>query len=543
MIRINIIEDESLMEPLNRLISAMLPHEGYKDNLAKDVMVQIEKIISVDEMNMEYYVLCSALKEVQKIKATVSGFKTTLIRDVFDNILTNNISDLIRNPKVGLIKWLDENNIPSDLNIETGFDLACQKLYERCMDLYDLCYSIMQDTELALNYVPVLKSAYLATIGNELLKAQATILNSSLRDGYKRYSGSEDWLRYTLEKLTEIKGKLEHSEDKIITIKDVSQGNKLLEDYQKALEPITKWDIPPIDDSFPICKHRLIVLVANEGVGKTTIAVNVAGNAMKDNKKVLYLTGESDIPVVWAKFISNYIYKEFGVFITSQHLADKSSLPEDKIKLVNIANATLSKSGVSISRAFNYNTFYTELVSAYEREPFDIVFVDHTLTMRGQGEEYEKVTLLSEALRDFKNDYPVACVVLSHPSSSAKELIAKGKMVSNSPTKASANLSGEADEVFVISDTDMLKKQGLLAIQQYKRRDANPLTDYVIIKKKFNVNTYEWDERYQSNYGEEEISTETAIENLNSIYEDEDYEDLDDDYDLEYDDMDDYIEE
>lgn len=541
MIRINIIEDESLMEPLNRLISAMLPHEGYKDNLAKDVMVQIEKIITVDEMNMEYYVLCSALKEVQKIKATVAGFKTTLVRDVFDNILTNNISDLIRNPKVGLIKWLEENNIPSDLNIETGFELACQKLYERCMDLYDLCYSIMQDTDLALNYVPVLKSAYLGTIGNELLKAQATILNSSLRDGYKRYSGSEDWLRYTLEKLTEIKGKLEHSEDKIITIKDVSQGNKLLEDYQRALEPITKWDIPPIDDAFPICSHRLIVLVANEGVGKTTIAVNVAGNAMKDNKKVLYLTGESDIPVVWAKFISNYIYKEFGVFITSQHLADKSSLPEDKIKLVNIANATLSKSGVSISKAFSYNTFYTELVSAYEREPFNLVFVDHTLTMRGQGEEYEKVTLLSEALRNFKNEYPVACIVLSHPSSSAKELMAKGKMVSNSPTKASANLSGEADEVFVISDTDMLKKQGLLAIQQYKRRDANPLTDYVIIKKKFNVNTYEWDERYQANYGEEEISTETAIENLNSIYEDDDYEDLDE-YGLEYDDIDDDIE-
>ncbi|WP_304427998.1 DnaB-like helicase C-terminal domain-containing protein [uncultured Clostridium sp.] len=541
MIKINVIENESLMEPLNRLISSMLPHEGYKENLAKDVMVQIEKILSVDEMNMEYYVLCSALKEVQKIKATVTGFKTTLIRDVFDNIITNNISDLIRNPKVGLISWLESNNIPSDLNIETGFDLACQKLYERSMELYDLCYAIMQDTDLALNYIPVLKSAYLGVIANEMLKSQAVILNSSLRDGYKRYSGSEDWLRFTLEKLTEIKTKLEHSEDKIITIKDVSQGNKLLEDYQKSLAPITKWDIPPIDDAFPICSHRLIVLVANEGVGKTTMAVNIAGNAMKDNKRVLYLTGESDIPVVWAKFISNYIYKEFGVFITSQHLADKSSLPEDKIKLVNIANATLSKSSVSISKAFSYKTFYTELVSAYEREPFDLVFIDHTLTMRGQGEEYEKVTLLSEALRDFKNEYPVACIVLSHPSSSAKELIAKGKMVSNSPTKASANLSGEADEVFVISDTDMLKKQGLLAIQQYKRRDANPLADYVIIKKKFNVNTYEWDERYQANYGEEEISTESAIENLNSIYEDDDFEDLEDGIEYEY--FDDDIEE
>ena len=108
-------------------------------------------------------------------------------------------------------------------------------------------------------------------------------------------------------------------------------------------------------------------------------------------------------------------------------------------------------------------------------------------------------------------------------------------MISSSPTKASANLSGEADEIFVVFDNEMLRKQGLLAIQQYKRRDAKPLTDYVVIKKKFNVQSYEWDEQFQNNYGEDAISVETAIQNLSNVYDtDDDYDDLDDDYDDDY---------
>ena len=56
------------------------------------------------------------------------------------------------------------------------------------------------------------------------------------------------------------------------------------------------------------------------------------------------------------------------------------------------------------------------------------------------------------------------------------------------------------------------------------------------------MQAYEWDEKFQSNYGEETISTETAIQNLNEIYEDDDYEDLDDYEDYEdYDDLDDYM--
>ena len=535
MIKLNVLEDETIIEPLNRIISSMLPHEQYQPELALDVLVQLEKYILIEELTMEYYVLLTSIRELLKIKTAKKGFRTALTRDVFDNIVTYNIGDLVRNKEVGMEEWLHSNGLPNELAIESTFEMACQKLYERSINLYEVCFSLQQPTVDVMNFMPVLKSAYVKHVGELLVRAQAMILNTSLKDGWKVLSGPNNWLTYTLEKLTALKGRLDNSSESMVTIKSVAEAKQLTEDYQNSLQPLTTWGIPPIDEAFPICKHRLIVLAANEGVGKTTIAINLAGNLLRDNGKFLFLTGETSSSNIWAKLLSNYIYKEFGVYITTNHIADKETLPEDKLKLVHIAESNLANSSISIDKAFNYKTFYTELVSAYERNPYDMVIIDHSLTMKGEGTEYEKVSDLALALRDFKEDYPVACVVLSHLSSIAKETVAKGKMISSSPTKASANLSGEADEIFVVFDNEMLRKQGLLAIQQYKRRDAKPLTDYVVIKKKFNVQSYEWDEQFQNNYGEDAISVETAIQNLSNVYDtDDDYDDLDDDYDDDY---------
>lgn len=538
MLKLNLLEDEVLCGLLDKFISAMLPHEKYSSELSLEVLVTLEKYVELNEMNMEYYVIVSAIKELSKIHASKKGFKVILTRDVFDDILTQDIGDLVRNKDIGIVDWLNSNGLPSELEIETTYEMACQKLYERSINLYERCYCLQQETETVLNLIPALKSAYIRHTAEILIKHQAMILNSSLKEGWKNLTGSNDWLRYTLDKLSALKSKLDDSNDSVITIKSIMDAKALTKKFQKSLKPLTKWGIPPIDEALPICRNRLIVLAANEGIGKTTVAVNIIGNLIRDGGKFLFLTGENDPGTVWAKLLSNYIFQEFGVYITPSHIADEENLPEDKLKLIHIAEASLSNSAVNIVRFFNYKTFYTELVSAYEKEPYDMVIIDHSLTMKGEGTEYEKVSALALALRDFRMDYPVCCIVLSHLSSLAKEAIAKGKPVSNSPTKASANLSGEADEIFVLFQNETLLKQGLLGLQQYKRRDANPLTDYVILKKKFSVSAYEWDKTLQNNYGEEAIAIEDAVNTLNSIYDDSDYEDLDeddDDFDYDYD--------
>lgn len=545
MIRINIIEDEALIEPLNRLISAMLPHEQHNPELALDVLGNIERYIKIEEMNMEYYVLCSSIREILKIKSSKKGFKTVLLRDVFESVLLNNVSDLIRNENVGMIKWLDSTGLPYDIEVETTFEMACQKLYDRCMELYDICYSIQQDTETALNYIPSLKSAYIKNIAEVLIKMQVKILNSSIREGYKRLAGPDAWLKYTLEKVNAIKGRLDETENDVYTLDSIAKSKELVNNLQEMLRPICEWGIPPIDDNLPVCRHRLIVLCANEGVGKTTMSIDVVVNALRNNKKVLFMTGESSKEVIWAKVLSNYIYKEYGVYITENHISQKDSidLPEDKLKLLNIAESSLvAKKAFSTIPHFTYSNIYTELVSCYEKNPFDLLVIDHTLALKGQGDEYSKVSELGVGLRDFKKDYPVGCLVLSHLSTAAKQSIDSGKSVRQSPTRGSGILSNEADEIFVLFKNDILEKQGLIGMQQYKRRNSPPLEDYAILKTKFSVQAYEWDEKFQSNYGEETISTETAIQNLNEIYEDDDYEDLDDYEDYEdYDDLDDYM--
>lgn len=59
-------------------------------------------------------------------------------------------------------------------------------------------------------------------------------------------------------------------------------------------------------------------------------------------------------------------------------------------------------------------------------------------------------------------------------------------------------LSGEADEIFVLSKNALLEKQGLIALQNYKRRDAKVVVENLILKTKFDVSSFVWDDKYQT---------------------------------------------
>ena len=109
----------------------------------------------------------------------------------------------------------------------------------------------------------------------------------------------------------------------------------------------------------------------------------------------------------------------------------------------------------------------------------------------------ENVSRLAVNLREFKKKFPVCIITLSHLSVVAKDLLARDKQVVSSPTAFSSTLSKEADEIFILHKNAELDKRGLLAFYNYKRRDASVVVDEIILRKKFNVSAYEYDETIQ----------------------------------------------
>ncbi len=166
--------------------------------------------------------------------------------------------------------------------------------------------------------------------------------------------------------------------------------------------------------------------------------------------------------------------------------------------------------------AFNYRKAYFEKnpglfgciwfcsqcgIPMFGKYKCDAYIIDHSFALTGgyDGDNGKRnIDNLAKDARNFRKNYPVYLMVLSHPSSYAKEYLSKDKKVNYSATKGSQNLSTDADDVFVLRDNEVLQKEGLLAIENTKRRDASVIHDNIIMRKMFDVSHLEYDEKYQA---------------------------------------------
>ena len=181
----------------------------------------------------------------------------------------------------------------------------------------------------------------------------------------------------------------------------------------------------------------------------------------------------------------------------------------------------VSEGALILSDAFDYSTVFQQMQSIYEDTQFDMVVIDHSCALIGNvgdGSLKAKVDALSDAVRDFRKKYPVCVMVTSHPSTTAKESDSRGKVTSDSATKGSQNLSTDADEVLYLRDNETLRKQGLIMLENTKRRDAGRVNEYVILRKNFAVSAFIYDENEQAITDDKCLERSASLELLNSVY-------------------------
>lgn len=516
MIDIDLENDDNLQEAVNPFISSLLPHENYNADYFTQNLNVLLKYVHEDEFKLEYRLLVKALLNLNRLKMSLDSFTPELTQEAFENILSNSIYDAITDETLGVREWLQSEGNNTNLDIATVREDAQQKLCMRAIDLYDTCFNLEQDSRTVANNEPALKAALMSSVCRRSLQVQSNIISESYRIGRKKYSGYEDWLKYTATVVSELHRRIADAENSETFNVDSMEGSiNLLNDLSNTFQPIADWGIPPLDNYTPILKHRLVVVVGNENIGKTKFAIDKAVNVIKAGGRVLYMCGESRQSKIYADIIVNYVYKTYEtapgypMFIRPEHIVD-DNCDVNVRKAIRMTIDTISHNSLlALHDAFNYATCYDELVAEYENHPFDMVVIDHSCALigsYGDGSVKAKVDKLAEDCKLFRKKYPVCVLVTSHPSTIAKDDLIKDRPSTGSPTKGSQNLSTDADEVFFLRDNETLKKQGLIKLENTKRRDAG-CADDVILRKMYNVSATVYDS---------ELQTESAIDSLAS---------------------------
>lgn len=520
MININLMDDDELRGTVNSFISALLPHDNFDPTMFATVLETIYKYVHLDEFKLEHRLILETLSDLNRIKISVSSFEPRLTRDVFEHILEAGIMDAIVRPDLGVTSWLSYEGMNTNLSIQTVREEACQHLCQRALELYDECYEEAESTDAILNREPELRSAFLAHASTQCINAQAEILQNEARVGRRVYRGASDWLEYTMKTAIEVKNRIQLADSNdVVQIDSVEGSFQLLKKLQELCIPIADYGIPELDQYTPILRHRLVVVVGMENIGKTKFAIDETVNVIRTGGKVAYMCGESQKAEVYASILINYIWKEYGLIVRNEHLAAPDLCPDDVRKIIGMATDKVVRSGgLVLCDAFNYATLYSELQTLYESTKFDMVVIDHSCALVGtvgDGSLKAKIDKLAEDARDFKKKFPVCIMVTSHPSTTGKQTAKAGKQTDDSPTKGSQNLSTEADEVLYLRDNETLQKQNLIMLENTKRRNAGRIIEPIILRKKFEVNTFVYEADIQGGEAKTSLQREEALRVLN----------------------------
>lgn len=529
MLSIDIVNDGDLQEAVNPFISSLLPHENYNVDYFSRNLEIVFHYIQLNEFKLEYRLIFSALEKLNRLKTSISTFRPKLSRESFLSLLSNSIYDVVLDPTIGIVEFLQYEGNNSNLKIEAVKENAQQILVNRSLELYDLCYEMGENSETVMNKEPALQAAFLEHVSTHSVNVQHEILRNEVWIGRKKLCGYNDWINYTATITSEIRERLSRAdEDRIVAIDSMEGSLQLLQDLVTLNQPFSTWGIEPLDNFTPILRHRLVVVVGRENIGKTKFAVDKAVNVLIDGGRVEFMCGESHKAQVFGDIMINYVFKKYNIIIRHEHVAAPEECPEDIRKIICMTIDEVASSRNLILRdAFDYATCYDELVTDYEKYHFDMCVIDHSCALigaAGDGSVKSNIDKLASDCRIFRRKYPVCILVTSHPSTIAKESLSRDRPIDGSPTKGSQNLSVDADEVFVLRDNPTLDKQNLIVLENFKRRNAGRAED-VILQKRFDVNAFIYDPARQA----ADVSLELEKEEALRQYEEQFAEMLDDD--------------
>lgn len=506
---VDIDSDTGLNEALDKVLSGCLPHKNYEPKLFNHIVNRVTLLFSEDEFSTKYFVFMQALNNLVKVSSVVSGFSPNFSRLNLELSLKNSVFEIINNPIVGMSDWLERNGLDSDMNIPRVSELAANKLFHMCMEYYDKLYEMANSSNDSLTLMPVLMESVRTNLIQGCVRTQVTILNSNFRWGRNTYSGSQGWIDFTDRFKIYLNNRLSVLDnlDKLVNSSTIEEQMRMRKVAKDLYKPLFNVGLKPIDEQTPITQHSYFVIVGEEGLGKTQLALHMANSLILEGKDVVYMNGESRPELLNTRLESNYLFRTTGYKVSSDIIPFIDEYEEDLQKVVNAATLDRikpSNGGLFYNDQFSYQNFEAEVDAIMEQYPkTGAIIIDHSGLLKSIDKFSKKST--SEIMSDWsrivikvKNKYPISIIVLSHPGSEAKGAINKGKRPDKNPTAGTGQISKDADYVLILSQTPELKSRSLISFAFNKVRNFSSGIKPFLIKTEFGYGAFIYDESLQA---------------------------------------------
>lgn len=495
-------KDDSLTECLDGIISGLLPHENYDSSTFGLLYPTLKTIVDTADTRGLYYIFYVVFDKYMSLASALppGKFQIKITAERFSTALENNLPDLILEPKTAVADLMAEEGKSADINIPTVQQEVMGSLYTRAMALYDKCFKMAATYDDGMSRIVDLKDIVKANLIMTGIGSQQVIMATGLKRGRKNYIGPSGWLEFQQNLVREV-SELDRADEGDLECNGIDMVTGVDKNNEEMSTPLAEYGIQQLDDATPMLKHRLVVMVAKENTGKTQVCIHLIAKLIRAGVKPFFACGESPQGLMLNCIISSYIFQEYNHHIEPYYISGKGYEelgPEDQ-QVVNTAKARVCSSGLVISNNLSYDNVVAK-VTYYFNKGCEAFFVDHTQSLRGRNGRKigDLVTGLALDCRELKNALPIFVFLTSQPSTGLKDLLQRDqtKDMQLSPTAQSAAPSQEADELFILNETEYLKSQGLLEWITNKRRGAEKPKPFYILKR-FEVSSFVYDSRYQ----------------------------------------------
>ena len=280
-----------------------------------------------------------------------------------------------------------------------------------------------------------------------------------------------------------------------------------LQDLYKESEPGFKTGLHYLDESIGnLQRGRLVTFIARSGIGKSTLAIQIALNLVLQGYKVIYGTGETSEGEIINKMCASKLN------IDLRKLQRKILKEEEKEEITKFVNTLIGK-GLHITVDTDINKLIEDVKLYKLKFGLDILFVDYVNNYLGNIQAMtmtEKIGQVTARLKSLALEEKICIILLAQVNrridlNENKNITEK---ISNADIQDSARIEQDSDQVIAIyrnSNLDnpivrqILTREGKIDYNS-KNADENPnCVNLTILKNRHGVkNTlaFKWEGNY-----------------------------------------------
>lgn len=529
-------------ELLDQIVSGVILHENTDLAKVTSVVDKYLSIVDIRELWGFHYVMYKFLNNYSKFKILNRIEYIKITQELFQRNISALTEELLLEEGFDADLFFDANGVSYDLGIPNQRVEAIDFTYSYLLQRFEELMTMKISTEDALPVMYNLQKVLHANYMKSVLKTSAEIMNTGIAIRSGTISGSEECAIFLAKSLQELKArfdKIQAEDSDGVTIASYTDAEVHKERNKTDKRKIFYSSIHPIGSRFAYAAHDIVAIVANEGVGKTTLTITEMYAAITQGCNCLIYTGETPKTEFQRKLEQIHIWRTYNIQVTEEQLIDNTKLKDSSkytaeqiIEMINAASKDLwdnPKYGkVHFKKQMRYRYAEDDILKdmdifeAKTGKAVDVICIDHTGVMsfeiadgdyraKSSLSKNEAIDMLFIALDRILDKRSCMVFCASHTDNKTEEALTKGKEVGSRITANSAALSKFATHIYLLWTNDMLDKNDRRVLSVNKFRAQKKNISPMVLDRPSIVSCFYFDPKHQDLDEDRETSLEDLI--------------------------------